>query len=422
MQYQLKSYFRIPLSTRIFIWLLIGSVTGLLAKESILFIRPLGEIFVDLLIMAAVPLVFFNLLAGMTGIGSIRNLSKVGIMMIIFFVVALAVAMTIGISVMSLTNAGAGMDLRGPVPENIGLLPSLGETIMDMIPVNIFRSFAEGNIIQIVIFTILLGIVFLQLPENSKQRAQSGILLMTDMIRKLVDLILKASPVCLGALMAVTMAEYGSDFAGPLILFILSIYLAQALMVVFFMIILYAASGISPSWFLFRSLTLYATTIATCSSLASLSVSMDVAKQKLSLPTRIFSFVLPLGIQFNKGGTAIMLSGVMIFTAQAIGLEFSFAQLVQIVIIGILLSIGSGGVPGGGLVIAMIFAKAVNLPLEIVAVVGGIYRLIDMGITTVNCMGDLVAASVISNFHAGWNPKYKTDHQEVTSAPGNQPV
>jgi Na+/H+-dicarboxylate symporter len=169
--------------------------------------------------------------------------------------------------------------------------------------------------------------------------------------------------------------------------------------------ILWFIGKISPILFLKNTSELYATTVATCSSLASLAVSMDIAENKLKLPKSIFSFTLPLGAQFNKDGTSIMLSGVLVFTAQAAGIELTIAQMVQIVIVGLFLVEGSGGIPGGALVVAMLYAKAFNLPLEIVAIVGGIYRLIDMGNTTVNCMGDMVATCVISRAEKKWSPE-----------------
>ena len=141
----------------------------------------------------------------------------------------------------------------------------------------------------------------------------------------------------------------------------------------------------------------WATTIATCSSLASLAVAFEVAEDRLKLPQRIYSFTLPLGAQLNKDGTSIMLAGVLLFTAQAAGVDFSLASQISIILIGLVLSEGSGGIPGGGLVIALIFVQAFSLPLEIAAIVAGIYRLIDMGSTTINVMGDMVGTAIVSH-------------------------
>ncbi len=169
-------------------------------------------------------------------------------------------------------------------------------------------------------------------------------------------------------------------------------------MVVVYMAALYVMTRRSPWTFLHKTAPLYATTAATCSSLASLVVALEVAADRLKLPRSVYSFTLPLGAQMNKDGTSIMLAGVLLLTAQAAGVEFSLTSQVSIVLIGLLLSNGSSGIPGGGLVIALIFVKAFNLPVEIAAIVGGIYRLIDMGSTTINCMGDMVGTVIVADY------------------------
>ena len=168
-------------------------------------------------------------------------------------------------------------------------------------------------------------------------------------------------------------------------------------MVGVYMALLYGFTRSSPLDFLKKTGSLYATTAATCSSLASLVVSFEMAEERLHLPKHIYTFTLPLGAQINKDGTAIMLAGVLLFTAQAVGVTFDLSAQVTIVLVGLILSEGSGGIPGGGLVVALIFVQAFNLPLEIAAIVGGVYRLMDMGITTVNCMGDLVGTVIIAH-------------------------
>lgn len=401
----IKYYNKLSFATRVLLWMLLGAAIGLLFGKEVLFVKPLGELFIQLLIMAAIPLVFFNLLSGLTAIGTVQSFGKVGLKVVIYYVFSTAVAITIGIVMMSMTKAGEGMILQGEVPQDIGKMPAIGQIVADMVPSNIFKAFAEGKLIQIVVFAILLGVVVLQLPEEKKSWFKDGFERMAELMRKLVELILKASPLCLGALVAAIFGEYGSGLIGTLTAFILSIYSAQIIMVVSYMLVLRFVGRISPFWFLKKSSALYATTVATCSSLASLAVSLDVAEKELKLPKKIFSFTLPLGAQFNKDGTSIMLAGILIFTAQAVGISFTVPQLIQIVIVGLLLSEGSTNIPGGGLVVAMLFTQAFNLPLEIVAIVGGIYRLIEMGNTTVNCMGDLVATSVISKIEAQWAPE-----------------
>jgi len=156
----------------------------------------------------------------------------------------------------------------------------------------------------------------------------------------------------------------------------------------------------SPSRFLRDTGPLWATTAATTSSLASLSVGLEVA-EKISLPRAVYSFTLPLGAQLNKDGTSVMLGAVLLFTAQAAGVEFAPAAFLTILLVGLLLSEGSGGIPGGGFVIALIYVQAFNLPIEVAAIVGGIYRLVDMGNTTVNIMGDMIGTSIVAESEAG---------------------
>ncbi len=402
----LRPYWNLSLASRILIWMLAGALLGLVMGEEVMWLKPIGEIFLRLLILAAIPLVIFNLLAGITAVGDIRTFGRIGGKILGYYVVSTAFAITIGLTVMTLMNAGQGMELTEEPALDIGTMPSLADILMDMIPSNIFAALAEGKLIQIVIFTTLLGFATLFLKEDLREKFSQGYDQLAELMRSLVELILRISPLGLGALMAATMAEYGSQIVGPLTLFILAVYLAQLAMVVFYMALLYMVGRVRPLWFLNKTKELYTTTIATCSSLASLAVSLDIAERSLKLPKKVFSFTLPLGAQFNKDGTSIMLAGILMFTAQAAGIDLSLPQMVQVVVVGLILSEGSGGIPGGGLVIAMLFAQAFNLPLEIVAIVGGIYRLIDMGNTTVNCMGDMMATTVISRLDTEWRPDY----------------
>ncbi len=402
----LKHYLRIPFATRVLLWMLVGAIAGLVFKEEALVVKPLGIGFLNLLLMAAIPLVFFNLLSGIASLNSISSFGRIGGKVLLWYVFSTIMAIIIGIGLMNVSKAGVGMTLKAEVSKDIGQIPNVGDLLLSMIPVNIFKSFAEGNLIQIVVFAVLLGIVTLKLPPKAREPLEKGYDLLAGLMRKLVEYILLLSPLCLGALMAATFGEFGSNIAGALGKFIATIYVGQLLMIVVYMLLLTTVGKVSIPWFFKTTKELYATTIATCSSLASLAVALDIAETKMKLPKKVYSFTLPMGAQFNKDGTSIMLSGILIFTAQAAGLDFSLQELVQVVLIGLLVVEGSSGIPGGGLVVAMLFAEAFNLPIEIVAIVGGIYRLIDMGNTTVNCMGDMVATTIVSKFETQWKPSY----------------
>ena len=181
--------------------------------------------------------------------------------------------------------------------------------------------------------------------------------------------------------------------------FLGGLWAAQLLIFAGYMTLLRFFSDFRPGRFLRDTGSLWATTAATTSSLASLSVGIETAR-RLGLPRGVYSFTLPLGAQLNKDGTATMLGAVLIFTAQAAGVTFAPADFVAILLLGLLLSEASGGIPGGGFVIALIYVQAFGLPIEVAAIVGGIYRLVDIGNTTINIMGDMVGTSLVARSEA----------------------
>ena len=391
------AYKDMTLGVKILLWMAIGIGAGIVFGEDALIVKPLGDLFIRLLLMSALPLVFFNLIAGVTSLTDIKLLGKLGSRTLFYYVFTTAFALTIGLFVARTLKPGQGISLGGEAPEGFGTVPSIGQVLLDLVPTNIFAAFSEGNVAQVVVFALLLGVATLLLPSEQKQKLQYGFEVIAALLRQLVTFVLAFAPIGVAALAAVTVGEYGSAIFGPLAKFVGSVWFAQLIMASLYMTVLFGLTRRNPLTWLKRSATLYATTAATCSSLASLVVSMDVADKKLNLPRSIYSFTLPLGAQLNKDGTSIMLACVLLFTAQATGVEFSTAELVTILVIGLILSEGSGGIPGGGLVIAMIFVEAFDLPLEVAGIVAGIYRLVDMGSTTLNCMGDLVWTTILSD-------------------------
>ena len=396
----LAYYKGLTLGVKILIWMGVGIIAGIVFGEDAVVVEPIGDLFIKLLLMAAIPLVFFNLIAGITSLSDIRILGRLGLRTLLYYVATTSVALCIGLFMAHLMKPGRGMQLNEQVDQAIGEVPSVVDVILDLFPSNVFQSFSEGNVAQVVVFAIFIGVTTLMLPNEQRDKLKNGFVVAASLLRELVRLILYFAPFGVGALAAATVGEYGNAIFGPLARFIGAVWMAQIVMVVFYMVVLIVITRRSPWSWLKTTAPLYATTAATCSSLASLVVSMNVAENRLRLPENIYSFTLPLGAQLNKDGTAIMLTTVLLFTAQAAGIEFTLAQQFTIVIVGLVLSEGSGGIPGAGLVIALIFVESFNLPLEIAGIVAGIYRLIDMGGTTVNCMGDLVWTTVLTDLEA----------------------
>jgi len=379
----------------------IGIVAGLFFGERAALVQPLGDLFIRLLLMSAIPLVFFNLLAAISSLRDVGLLGRLGVKIFVYYLVTTGVALILGLAITAWLQPGRGVELTETVSDSFGEIPSVIDVLIGLVPTNIVHAFAEGNVAQIVVFALLLGIASLLMPEAEREPLQKLFGSVAELLRKLVDLVLRFGPIGIGALAAATVGQYGSRLFGPLALFVGAVWAGQALMVVLYLALLGFIGRMSPIEFLKKTGPLYATTAATCSSLASLTVALDLADKRLKLPPAIYSFTLPLGVQLNKDGTSVMLSAILLFTAQAAGVELGAGSVVTILLIGLILSEGSSGIPGGGLVAAFLFVQAFQLPLEIAAIVGGIYRLIDVGNTTVNCMGDMVGTVLVARSEEG---------------------
>tara|TARA_B100000686_G_scaffold47841_1_gene51155 strand:- start:10984 stop:12180 length:1197 start_codon:yes stop_codon:yes gene_type:complete len=385
---------KIGLGSQILIGMVIGSMVGGIFGGAAAIVEPVGDLFIRLLVLAAVPLVFFNLLAGLTVLSDVKTFGRLAGKTMTYYVMTDVAALLLGLGAMALLRPGIGMQFTGSVDGPVGTVPSIAEVLLGMIPRNAFEAFVEGNVVQIVVIAVLIGVATLLLAEDSRMRLAGLYQDVSALFRRLVDVILLTAPVGIGALVAVTVGTHGAALLGPMARFLAGVYLAQLVVFLAYMGLLRLSGARSPLKFLRETGPLWATTAATTSSLASLSVSLETA-DRMGLPSSVYSFTLPLGAQLNKDGTSVMLGAVLLFTAQVAGVSFTPAALVSVVLIGLLLSEGSGGIPGGGFVIALIYVQAFNLPIEIAAIVGGIYRLVDMGNTTVNVMGDLVGTCLV---------------------------
>lgn len=381
---------------QILIGMVVGSALGAVFGPRVEVVQPIGDLFIRLLVLAAVPLVFFNLLAGLTALSDVRTFGRLAGKIMTYFVATDLIGLCLGAGAMLVLRPGVGMQLTEQVDGAVGAVPSVAEVLLGMVPTNVFRAFVEGNVVQLVVVAVLLGIATLMMTGETRTRLGSAYTDLAALFRRLVDLILLVAPIGIGALMAVTVGRYGAALLGPMSRFLFGVYAGQAIVFVAYMTLLRLFTDRSPRAFLRDTGPLWATTAATTSSLASLSVALEMA-EKIRLPRAIYSFTLPLGAQLNKDGTSVMLGAVLFFTAQAAGVQFSPAAFFTILLIGLLLSEGSGGIPGGGFVIALIYVQAFNLPIEVAAIVGGIYRLVDMGNTTVNVMGDMVGTCLVTH-------------------------
>lgn len=382
--------------TQIFLGMAVGAVVGLWLGPTADTLKPIGDIFIRILLMAAIPLIFFTLMSGLTTIRDAGFVGRLTLRILIYYVLTSVVAFIIAIIVMHALQPGAGIHLKGDVKTAVGQMPSVATVIIAIFPNNIAEAFVKGDVTQIVVFGVFLGIATFMLDAETRTRVAAFFETGRLLFMRLVGVIIALAPIGLGALTAYSVGVYGSKVAGPLLKFMGAVYLSELGTFVVIMALLYVIARVSPVFFLKRTYPLYLTTAGTTSSLASLAQALEIAEENLHIPRRVCGFTLPFGVQFTKDGTVIFLACILLFAAQSQGQDLAIGSIIVIVLTGLLLATGSGGVPGGGLVVGLVFVKAFGLPVEIAVLIGGIYHLLDMTNTTLNMMNDMVATVIVS--------------------------
>ena len=226
------------LGTRILIGMVVGSVLGVVLGERVAVIQPVGDLFIRLLVLAAIPLVFFNLLAGLTALSDVRTFGRLASKIMSYYVVTDVIALSLGLGAMWLLRPGVGMQLTEQVDGTVGSVPSVAEVLLGMVPTNVFAAFAQGNVVQIVVVSVLLGVATLMLAPDIRERLAAAYADLAALLRRLVDLILLTAPLGIGALMAVTVGRYGAALLGPMARFLLGVYVAQFVVFLAYMLLL----------------------------------------------------------------------------------------------------------------------------------------------------------------------------------------
>ncbi len=389
-------YRRRSIGTQIFIGMAVGAIVGFWMGPAADSLKLIGDVFIRVLIMAAIPLIFFTLMSGLTAIKEAGFVGRLTARILVYYVVTSVIAFGIAIVVMNVLQPGSGFQLKGAVKGDIAQIPSLTSVILDIFPSNVIASFAGGNVTQIVVFGVFLGVATLFLDEPYRTRVAGFFETGRALFLRLIAIIIAFAPIGLGALTAYSVGVYGSKIAGPLLKFIAAMFLSDFIMFGVIMLLMYAIARVSPVFFLKRTYPLYLTTAGTTSSLASMAQALVLAEEKLHIPRAVCGFTLPFGVQFTKDGTGVFLVGILLFAAQSQGQVLETGNIVVIVLTGLLLATGAGGVPGGGLVVGLVFVKAFGLPIEIAVLIGGIYHILDMGSTTLNVMNDMVVTVIAS--------------------------
>jgi Na+/H+-dicarboxylate symporter len=386
----------VKLHTKILIGFAAGIAAGALLGPTASVVKPLGDLFLRLIRMVIVPLVFTSLVVGAAGVGDVRKLGRIGGKTIGFFLVTTAIAVIIGLLLGNIIAPGVGLSIPVAVEEvEAQVAPSIVDTILELVPTNPFVAFNEMNMLQIIVFALFFGIG-ITLVGKIAQPAYDFVAAVAEIMYKLVAIIMEFAPFGVFGLIAHTVGSHGVDILLPLFKVIFAVYLGcilHALLVYSGSVSVFAK--MSPLRFIRGIIPATLVAFSSCSSSGTLPITMK-STEELGVGKSVSSFVLPLGATINMDGTALYQGVCALFIAQAYGLELSLAQQLAIVLTATLASVGTAGVPGAGLVMLTMVLTSVNLPLEGLALVAGIDRILDMARTAINVTGDGACAVVVA--------------------------
>lgn len=355
-----------------------------------------GKLFINALKMLVVPLVFFSLLSGVCGIGSLKMLGRVGGKSFALYLLTTAIAITVSISIAAFFGIGHGMNLVSDTAFSGKAAPPLTDVLINIIPTNPINAMAQGQMLPLIFFTILLGVSIVMVGTKAKNMVQ-GIEVANEIMMKMVNIVMAVAPYAVFALIAKSMADLGFDLLGHLATYVL--VLVAALMVHLFvtlMLILKSFSGLSPGIFLRKIREAQVFAFSTASSNATIPVTLKVVTQKMGINNSVASFTIPFGATINMDGTAIMQGVATVFIANIYGIDLGVTGYLTVILMSVLASIGTAGVPGVGLImLSMVFAQ-VGIPIEGIGLILGVDRLMDMIRTAVNISGDAVVTAVVA--------------------------
>jgi proton glutamate symport protein len=372
-------------------------------------IKPLGEIFIRLLNMIAVPLVLASLIVGAASLHDVKHVAKLGGKLMALFLVTSCISVALGQLLAVTIQPGTRMspeaktqlleaykdEVTSPSIQNYKV--DLVDFVVNIIPKNPFKGLVDGDFLQIVFYAILTGIVLCYLPKDKAKPVINFFEGITQAMIKMVEKVILIAPLAVFALISATVAEFGFDILGTLFWYALTAILAMLIVTfVLYALIVKLFAKISPLKFFRAQKQVFAVGFTTSSSSATLPVTIDVTENRLGVPNKIASFVLPIGTTINKDGTALYQAIAAIFIAQVYGFDLSFMQQITIFITCVITGAATAPVAGAGLIMLVVVLNAVGLPVEGIALVVGVDRILNMCRSTVNVIGDTTASVVMA--------------------------
>lgn len=386
------------LTRNIFIALISAIVLGLLlqSKAQMLnaYIKPIGDIFLNLIKFIVTPIVFFSIIGGIISMRDVRKVGEVGIFTLLYYFFTTAFALVIGLGFGNIFKRIFPLIGTSNLEYEVQNKVSFVDTLVNIFPKNFLAPMYEANMLQIIVGAIIIGLSILVIDKLRQEKAIDAVNLLNEIFMKAMELILGLSPIGVFCLLLPVIAENGPKIIGSLASVLLVAYLAYLVHgLIVYSFTVKTMAGMSPKEFFKGMLPAIMFAFSSASSVGTLPINIKCCED-LGADKDVTSFVLPLGATINMDGTAIYQGVCAIFIASCYGIDLNLGQMLTIVLTATLASIGTAGVPGSGMIMLAMVLQSVNLPVEGIALVAGIDRIFDMGRTTLNITGDATAAII----------------------------
>ena len=349
----MKEKKKLSLATKTFIGFGLGIVIGLVFGEKATIVKPLGTIFLNMIKMIVVPMVFFSITAGVASLGDLKKLRNIGVKVVGLYALTSALCVGLGLIMANIINPGKGFDLTAlsqSTDYEAQAMPSIIDTLIDMFPSNIFTSFTNTNMLQIIVFSVFLGVALIMMGKEG-ERLLAGVQSCANAMYKITAIVMEFSPIGVCALLADSVGAYGLKIFGPLGKLILTVYASDVILVLLMYIPMVALLAKFPvkKW-LQGIWKVWVVTASTTSSSGSLPITTSVTNDEFGVSSELSSFSLPLGATINMNGGCIYYAAAIVMTAQIYGMNLTPSALVNIIISTVLVAMGCPGVPGGAII------------------------------------------------------------------------
>ena len=387
---------KLGLGTKIIIGIVIGIIIGLVSPAAAKFISPLGDIFLRMLKMLIVPLVFFSITSGICKMGDVKQLRNVGLRYVLWIVISAVFAATVGMVAALIVQPGKGTtDFLAGAEAAEAASYSFIDNVVSWFPTNIVESMVNANLLQIIVFSLFLGIALLALGEKAaaltKVIDQASVTML-----KITEYVIAFSPFGIMSLMATLVNTVSGAAMVEVIKFIVLDNVVGLILLVLFPLIIKIFAKLPPMRFMKKISNPILVAVSTCSSAATLPVSIDTCEKKLGIPENIYGFTLPLGNTCGMVGFAMFLGMACVFASNLYGFPITVGSMINFIFLGLILSIGAAGVKGAGVVMSGVLLSTLGMPLTLIPILAAIWPAIDPCHTTLNNVGDLVGTTIVA--------------------------